>query len=110
MREDLIKSGIHSSLIYLDYAGFQTFDSIVRLKDIFGQDSVTIISQPFHNARAVYIASREGIAAIGFNAKDVLQTAGLRTEIREKFARVKVFADYLFGKRPKFPGHKIIIP
>jgi SanA protein len=110
MRQDLVASGVDSSRIYLDYAGFRTFDSMVRLKKIFGQDSVTVISQPFHNERAIYIASKEGIAAIGFNAKDVNAEAGLKVQVREKFARVKVFLDYLFGKKPKFLGEKVLIP
>jgi SanA protein len=110
MREDLINDGIDSTIIYLDYAGFRTFDSILRLKEIFGQDSVTIISQQFHNERAIYIASKEGINAIGFNAMDVSATQGLRTQLREKLARVKVFLDFWFNKKPKYLGSKIIIP
>lgn len=109
MRTDLINAGIDSTIIYLDYAGFRTFDSIIRLKEIFGQDSVTIISQPFHNERAIYIASREGISAIGFNAKDVSVAAGIRTQIREKLARVKVILDFWLGIKPKFLGSKIVI-
>lgn len=110
MRTDLINAGIDSTIIYLDYAGFRTFDSIKRLKDIFGQDSVTIISQQFHNERAIYIANREGIKAIGFNATDVSSSSGFKTQVREKFARVKVFVDYLFGTKPKYSGSKIVIP
>jgi SanA protein len=110
MRQDLIAAGVDSSHIYLDYAGFRTFDSMVRLREIFGQDSATIISQPFHNERALYIASKEGIAAIGFNAKDVNARAGLKVQLREKLARTKVFLDYLFGKSPKFLGEKVNIP
>ena len=110
MKLDLINAGIDSSIIYLDYAGFRTFDSIKRLKEIFGQDSATVISQKFHNERSIYIASREGISAIGFNATDVGARQGLKTQIREKMARVKVFVDYLFGAKPKFLGDKIDIP
>lgn len=110
MKQDLITAGVDSSHIYLDYAGFRTFDSIVRLKEIFEQDSVTIISQPFHNERAIYIATREGLFAIGYNARDVNAQAGLKTQLREKFARVKVFLDYLAKKEPKFLGEKISIP
>jgi SanA protein len=110
MRADLIESGIDSSHIYLDYAGFRTFDSMIRLREIFSQDSVTIISQKFHNERALYIAGREGIAAIGFNARDVSPSAGVRTQLREKLARVKVFVDYLFHNTPKFLGSKVNIP
>lgn len=110
MRQDLINGGIDSTVIYLDYAGFRTFDSIVRLKEIFGQTSVTIISQPFHNERAIYIASKEGIASVGFNAKDVGDNIGFKVQAREKLARVKVFIDFLIGKEPKFLGEKILIP
>jgi SanA protein len=110
MRADLIRAGIDSSVIYLDYAGFRTFDSMVRLKEIFGQDSVTIISQQFHNERALYLASKEGLYAIGFNAADVSARMGARTELREKFARVKMFLDLWFGTKPKFLGSKVDIP
>lgn len=110
MRQDLMAAGIDSSRIYLDYAGFRTFDSMIRLREIFSQDTVTVISQMFHNERALYIAKREGIRAIGFNARDVTAAAGLRTQFREKLARVKVFADYLFNTEPKFLGPKVSIP
>lgn len=108
MREDLIKTGIDSTRLYLDYAGFRTFDSMVRLKEIFGQDSVTVISQLFHNERALYLASKEGIEAIGFNAKD--RPGGEGFYLREKLARVKVFVDYLIATKPKFLGEKVVIP
>lgn len=110
MKQDLIKLGIDSTKLYLDFAGFRTFDSIIRAKEIFGQDSITIISQAWHNERAIFIAEKEGIAAIGFNAKDVNKRAGLKTQIREKLARVKVYFDYLFNTKPKFLGEKIEIP
>ena len=110
MKADLIAEGIDSSRIYLDFAGFRTFDSMIRLKKIFSQDSVTVISQEFHNQRAIFIAEKEGIAAIGFSAKDVSSKNGLRTKIREKFARVKVFLDYIFQNEPKFLGPKVAIP
>ena len=107
MREDLIKNGIDSTRIYLDYAGFRTFDSMVRLKEVFGQDSVTVISQLFHNERAIYIASKEGIVANGFNARDAVMEGIM---LREKLARVKVFVDYLIATKPKFLGKKIELP
>jgi SanA protein len=110
MRSDLMAAGVDSSRIYLDYAGFRTFDSMVRLKEIFDVDTVTVISQQFHNERAIFIGSKEGIAAIGFNARDVDASSGLKVAAREKLARVKVFVDYLFGKKPKFLGEKVRIP
>ena len=110
MKKDLIASGIDSTKIYLDYAGFRTFDSMIRLKEIFGQDSVTIISQQFHNERALFIAQKENIYAVAFNAKDVGNSLGWKTLLREKFARVKVFIDYLVGNKPRFLGEKVNIP
>jgi SanA protein len=110
MRRDLINAGVDSTKIFLDYAGLRTFDSMVRLREIFGQDSVTVISQAFHNERALYIASRENITAIGFNAQDVSARAGMKTQLREKLARVKVFVDYLTAKKPRHLGEKVAIP
>ncbi|HUP12731.1 MAG TPA: ElyC/SanA/YdcF family protein [Niastella sp.] len=110
MRADLIAAGIDSTVIFLDYAGFRTFDSVVRLKKIFSQDSVTIISQQFHNERALFMANKEGITAVAFNAKDVSTRYGVMVQMREKLARVKVFVDYLLGNKPKFLGEKVIIP
>jgi SanA protein len=110
MKNDLVNAGVDSSVIFLDYAGFRTFDSIVRLGEIFSQDSVTIISQPFHNERAVYLASKKGIAAIGFNARDVAANAGIKVKLREKLARVKVFIDGWLNQKPKFGGEKINLP
>ena len=110
MRADLIAAGVDSTRIFLDFAGFRTFDSMVRLKEIFSQDAVTVISQAFHNKRALFIARKEGITAVGYNAQDVSAKAGLKTQIREKLARVKLFADYLFGTEPKFLGPKVKIP
>jgi SanA protein len=109
MKADLIAKGIPADKIYLDYAGFRTFDSVVRSKAIFGQTKLTIISQKFHNERAVYIAKKKGINAVGFNAKGVGSKYGFKTILREKLARVKVFIDLLINKQPKYLGKSIKI-
>ncbi len=108
-KSDLIAGGIPEDKIYLDYAGFRTLDSVVRVKEIFGQDSVTIISQGFHNERAIYLAENFDINAVGFNAKDVSGRYGLKVQLREYLARTKVFLDILFNVQPKFLGKKIEI-
>ena len=108
-KEELIRKGIPANKIYLDYAGFRTLDSVVRSKEIFGQESITIISQEFHNERAIYLAEKNGIEAIGYNAKDVSGRYGLKTQLREYLARTKVFLDIVFGVGPKFLGDKIEI-
>ncbi len=108
-KEALIEKGIPEDKIILDYAGFRTLDSVVRAKEIFGQDEITIISQKFHNERALYIAKKHGISAIGFNARGVKGSAAVKVEIREYLARVKAVMDIVFGVKPKFLGEKIII-
>ena len=108
-KEDLIDRGVPANKIHLDYAGFRTLDSVVRSKAIFGQESITIISQPFHNERAVFIANAKGINAVGFNAKDVSGRYGLKVQLRERLARVKVLLDMLVGKEPKFLGKQVEI-
>ncbi|MDR0334106.1 MAG: YdcF family protein [Dysgonamonadaceae bacterium] len=109
MKNELVRRGIPENKIYLDYAGFRTLDSIVRMNKIFGQHSFTIISQEFHNQRAIYIANRLGLNTVGFNAQDVDVYNGFKTKLREKFARVKVFIDFLIGKKPRFLGEQIEI-
>ncbi|SDH96889.1 SanA/YdcF family protein [Myroides phaeus] len=109
MKLALVEKGIPEEKIYLDYAGFRTLDSVYRMKEIFGQDEFTIISQPFHNERAVYIANHLDLKTIGFNAQDVTRHYGFKTLIREKFARVKVLLDNLISKKPKYLGEPIEI-
>lgn len=109
MKKALMQKGVPEKVIYLDYAGFRTLDSVVRAKEVFGLNRFTIISQRFHNERAVYLAEKNGINAIGYNAKDVEAYAGLKTNIRELFARVKMFIDLAIGKQPRFLGEKVII-
>lgn len=108
-KKDLVKAGIPKNSIFLDYAGFRTLDSMVRAKVVFGLNEVTVISQKFHNERAIYLAERKGLKAIGFNAKDVSGQNGLKVHLREYFARVKVFLDLLANTQPKFFGEKIEI-
>lgn len=109
MRDDLVARGVPANKIYLDYAGFRTLDSVVRCKEIFGQQSVTFISQPFHNERAIFIAEAKNINACGFNAKDVSQRYSTRVILREKLARVKMLIDIAVNKQPKFLGPPVVI-
>jgi hypothetical protein len=109
MKSELMLRGIPEDKIYLDYAGFRTLDSVVRMEKIFGQKSFTIISQKFHNQRAIYIAYAKGLQAVGYNAEDVNAYSGFKTQLREKFARVKLFLDLWTGKNPKFLGEPVII-
>jgi SanA protein len=110
MRRELRKMGVPDSLIHLDFAGFRTFDSVIRCRDVFGQQQFTIISQKFHNERAIFIARKKNIDAIAFNAQDVDLQSGYKTKLREILARVAVMLDlYVFNTQPRFLGEKEVI-
>ena len=109
MKKALVDKGIPEEVIFLDYAGFRTFDSVVRAKEVFGQSEFIVVSQKFHNERAVFIAGKKGIKATGFNAADVRASYGFITRVRELGARCKVFIDLLFGKKPHFLGDPVDI-
>jgi SanA protein len=110
MREALLALGVPDSSIVLDYAGFRTLDSVVRSSEVFGEDSITIISQEFHNQRALFISNKHNINAIGFNSKEVNKNYSFKTRFREYFARVKCVLDiYVLYTSPKFLGDKIKI-
>lgn len=109
MKDALMSRGLPENRIFLDYAGFRTYDSVYRMKAIFGQTDFTIISQEFHNQRAVYIAKSLKLNAVGFNARNVTKFYGFKTNVREKFSRIKMFIDLAFGKEPKFLGEKVEI-
>ncbi len=108
-KTELVLRGIPENRIILDYAGFRTLDSVVRAKEVFGQKNLTIISQKFHNQRAVFLAENKGLNAVGFNAGDITGKYGLKTHIREYLARTKALLDLLFKVQPKFLGPKISI-
>lgn len=102
MQRALVKLGIPASVMTLDYAGYRTFDSVVRCKDVFNQEKITIISQNFHNARALYIGNHEGIEAIAFAAQDVPDGYSLRTLVREYLARPYALLDvYILRPQPE---------
>jgi SanA protein len=110
MKTALVKRGVPANRIYMDYAGLRTLDSVVRCRRIFGQSRFTIISQAFHNQRALFIAQHYGLNAVGFNAEDVSGRNGLKVQMREMLARVKVFLDlYLLNKQPKYLGEQVEI-
>lgn len=110
MQTALVQQGIPKDKIIPDHAGFRTLDSVIRAKEIFGQTQLVIISQKFHNERAVFLARKNGMKAFGYNAEDVNKYAGLKTNMREYLAKAKVYWDLLFGVEPKFGGEKIVIP
>jgi len=107
MQMALLEKGIPKEDIVLDYAGFRTLDSVIRARDVFGQNDLIIISQEFHIKRAVYIARTLGIDAQGFVAKRVSIKFNIRTQIREVLARTQAWTDvHILNRQPKFLGEK----
>jgi len=105
MVEALVLRKVPRERIVRDHAGFDTLDSIVRAKEVFGLDRFIIVSQRFHNERALYIAGHRGIEAVGWNAGDVHWAGAGKTRIREKLARVKTLLDiHVLGSSPRFLG------
>ena len=101
MRDSLMKQGVDSTRIILDYDGTRTLNSIAKMRDVYCQDSITIISQEYHNERALYQAKHLGIDAIAFNAKTPgRRTSWWRNRGREVLARVKLFVDVARGLHP----------
>ncbi|MCM1022257.1 MAG: YdcF family protein [Muribaculum sp.] len=110
MRDSLRAHGVPDNRIILDYAGFRTLDSVIRAKEVFDCDSITIISQADHSARALYLAHSNGINAVAVSAP---LRAGwkvrLRMALREWLARDKMMLDIWLGKQPHFLGEKLPI-
>ena len=106
MLESLMKAGIPRSAITLDYAGFRTLDSVVRLKEIFGQNSVVVITQKFHAFRALYLCDHFDIDAQAYVANDPSYSKQ-KVFLREILARTYAMLDlYVLKTRPKYLGDK----
>lgn len=110
MKTELERRGVATDKIVMDYAGFRTLDSVLRAKEIFSlTDDITIISQPFHLERALFLAKFHKINAIGFGAADVSLKYGLQTYIREIGARWLAMYDTIRGTQATVLGDKVEI-
>ncbi|HSJ02366.1 MAG TPA: ElyC/SanA/YdcF family protein [Verrucomicrobium sp.] len=111
MKAALIAKGVPADHIYCDYAGFRTLDSVVRARKIFGQRDFTIISQRFHNERAVYMARRLGTPdSVAFDAADASPDWMFKMYFREIAARVMAVLDVeVLNTEPRTLGEKVSI-
>ena len=107
MKQDLMARGVPEKRILFDNAGLRTLDSILRCRDIFGQQRFTVISQRFHDERAIYIANNKQLTTVGYVADD--GPFDIAFEIRERLARVKMMLDLLTNKQAAFYGDKVEI-
>lgn len=107
MRDELVSRGVPAGDIVLDYAGFRTLDSIVRAKEVFCVDKCIIVTDDFHLPRALYIASKTGLDAVGYQTKPVDEFVSRSTREREVKARTMAWIDLnILNRRPKFLGKK----
>lgn len=107
MKEYAMERGVPSEDIFMDHAGFSTYDSIYRARDVFCAKKVLIVSQPYHLPRALYVAERLGLEAYGVAAEDVRYRGQTYRELREMLARAKDFCTAWVQPKPKFLGEAI---
>jgi SanA protein len=105
MRKALLARGIPLEAITLDYAGFRTLDSIARAGAVFGLQHFTIVTDDFHQPRAIFLARSFGLDAVGIPSEHVPFRSSKKTRLRELASRVKACLDvYLLHTQPKFSG------
>ncbi|MBP9757607.1 MAG: YdcF family protein [Candidatus Pacebacteria bacterium] len=105
VRKYLIDAGVKPEDIFLDHAGFDTYSSMYRARDVFLADSVTIVTQDFHMPRAVFVAR-----SLGINAYGVVPERGqgdMYDYIREIPASMKALIDLAIKRSPKYLGNEI---
>ena len=107
MKNYAIENGVPSENVFMDHAGFSTYETVYRAKEIFKADKVIIVTQEYHLYRALYIAERLGIEAYGVSSD--LNTYGgqSKRDAREMLARCKDWAMCLFKPEPTFLGESI---
>lgn len=107
MYNALLEKGVPKDKIEIDYAGLRTLDSIVRCKEIFGQNNVIIITQPFHSYRALFISNYYNMDAVSISLTNIPSDFSYQVKFREYIARALAVLDlYVFHRGPKFLGEK----
>lgn len=104
MKDYAIEQGVPSSDIFMDHAGFSTYDSMYRAKSVFQVKNMIVVSQKYHLYRALYSAKRLGVKATGIPAKEVRYNGQLYRDLREVLARDKDIVTVLSKKKPKYLG------
>ena len=107
MKNYLIEKGIPSENIFMDHAGFSTYESIYRAKEIFQAEKMVIVTQKYHLYRALYIAKKLGIESYGVGSDPRQYVGATNREIREIFARDKDFIKCIFKPKPTYLGDTI---
>ncbi len=109
MKNYLLNKGVPLKDIFLDHAGFDTYNSLLRAKQIFNITDLTIVTQKFHLKRSLFLANKIGLKANGFIADKHIYPFAKRMNFREKLANIKAFFEVSIHRKPKFLGNKIPI-
>ena len=109
MKDFVVREGIPSECVFMDHAGFSTYESMYRAKEIFQAKKILIVTQEYHLYRAVYIARQLGMEAYGVDADYWEYSGQTSRDIREVFARVKDFCICIFKPEPTYLGETIPI-
>ncbi|MDD2908008.1 MAG: ElyC/SanA/YdcF family protein [Candidatus Gracilibacteria bacterium] len=110
MKKYLMKQGVKEFDIYLDYAGFDTYDSLYRAREIFGVTEIVLFTQDFHLKRAMYISKKLGLTTYGVETNLQKYLKQDYNNNREIFARIKAFFEIeIFKSKPRFLGDKVQI-
>lgn len=107
MKSFAIEKGVLSEDIFMDHAGFSTYESIFRAKEIFEAKKVVIVTQKYHLYRALYIANKLGLEAYGVGADPRIYVGQVNREIREILARDKDFIKCIYKPNPTYLGDTI---
>ena len=111
MRDALIARGVPTRSITLDYAGFRTLDSLVRAREVFGLREAIIVTDGWHQPRAIFLAAAAGLDALGVSSAELPWSMSGKTRIREWLSRVKAVADVcVLRTKPKFLGDPVKLP
>lgn len=109
MKQYAINHGVPSEDIFMDHAGFSTYETIYRAKEVFDADKVIIVTQEYHLYRALYIAKQLGLEAHGVSADINTYGGQIKRDVREVLARCKDFAMCIIKPTPTYLGDAIPI-
>ena len=109
MKQFAVDAGIDSDDVFMDHAGFSTYESMYRAKEIFQAKRIIIVTQEYHLYRAIYIAESLGLEAYGVSSDYRTYSGQFRMDVREILARVKDFGICVIRPKPTFLGEAIPI-
>lgn len=109
MKKYAMDHGVPSEDVFMDHAGFSTYETVYRAKAIFGAKKVIIVTQSYHLSRALYIAEKLGLEAYGVPSDLRVYSGQTKRDVREILARCKDFAMCVFQPKPTYLGESIPI-